>query len=218
MNFIIAAQNQNDNGWRYNAGDPGDTSVTAWQMMALKSAQLAGLNVGGGAALEKAGKWLDLVKVGPHDSQFQYQPGTGTTPTMTAEGLLGRQFLGAKRTDPTIVNGVKYLLNNMPDAKVHNVYYWFYGTQVLHNYGGKKWDTWNRAVRRRLITTQTRNDNCANGSWDPEKPAKDVWSPQGGRLMTTALSCLTLEIYYRYLPVFKGDAKEKNKAAAGDRS
>ena len=153
VNFIVAAQNKNDNGWRYNPGDPGDTSVTAWQIMALNSAQLAGLKWGGrrsGSALEMAGKWLDLVKTGPNDSQFQYQPGTGATPTMTAVGLLGRQHLHAKRTDATMVDGVKYLMHNMPDTKVRNIYYWFYATQVLHNYGGYEWDTWNRGMRKLL--------------------------------------------------------------------
>ena len=69
VNFIIAAQNKNDNGWRYNPGDPGDTSVVGWQIMALKSAQMAGLNVGGsggsGSVFDLAGKWLDLVKMRP---------------------------------------------------------------------------------------------------------------------------------------------------------
>ncbi len=224
MNFIVAAQNKNDNGWRDNPGDPGDTSVTAWQIMALKSAQLAGLKVDGGAgaggsALEKAGKWLDLVKTGPHDSQFQYQPGTGATPTMTAVGLLGRQHLHAKRSDPAMVEGVKYLMHNMPDVKVRNIYYWFYSTQVLHNYGGYEWDTWNRDMRKVLISTQTKDSNrCANGSWDPDNPAKDQWAPQGGRLMLTALSCLTLEVYYRYLPLFKEDAKEKRRRRPGGRT
>ena len=58
-------------------------------------------------------------------------------------------------------------------------------------------------MRKLLITTQTKSGNCANGSWDPDNPSKDQWSPQGGRHMITALSCLTLEIYYRYLPLYK---------------
>ena len=68
VNYIIAAQNKNDYGWRYNPGDPGDTSVVGWQVMALKSAHMAGLNVGGqrlGSIFDLAGKWLDLVKCGP---------------------------------------------------------------------------------------------------------------------------------------------------------
>ena len=47
------------------------------------------------------------------------------------------------------------------------------------------------------------SDECANGSWAPEK---DAWGRRGGRVMQTSLSCLTLEIYYRYLPLFKADA------------
>jgi hypothetical protein len=161
-----------------------------------------------------AAKWLDLVKTGPHDSQFQYQPGCGATPSMTAVGLLGRQYLHAKRDDPLMTDGVKYLMNNMPDMKCRNIYYWYYATQVLHNCGGKDWDTWNAAMRELLISAQTRDkSSCADGSWDPDKPAKDIWSPQGGRLMLTALSCLTLEVYYRYLPLYQVEAKEKPATA-----
>ncbi len=221
VNYIIAAQNKQDNGWRYNPGDPGDTSATGWQIMALHSAQLAGLKVGGpGAApLESAGKWLDLVKTGPNDSQFQYQPGTGPTPTMTAVGLLGRQYLDAKRDDPLMTDGVQYLMHNLPDMNVHNMYYWYYGTQVLHNYGGKEWDTWNPAMRDLLIDSQTRDkSSCANGSWDPDNPSKDQWGVQGGRLMLTALSCLTLEVYYRYMPVYPLDAKNSGDKATGEKT
>ena len=46
---------------------------------------------------------------------------------------------------------------------------------------------------------------CATGSWDPDKPAKDAWAEPGGRLMVTSLSALTLEVYYRYLPLYKLD-------------
>ena len=48
---------------------------------------MAGLNVGG-SIFEGAGKWLDLVKSGPHDCNFSYQANTGISPTMTSVGLL----------------------------------------------------------------------------------------------------------------------------------
>ena len=73
VNFILSAQNTADGGWRYNPNDPGDTSVVGWQVMALKSAHMAGLNVGG-SAFSAAGKWLDAVAV--HDgAEYAYQPG-----------------------------------------------------------------------------------------------------------------------------------------------
>ena len=70
----------------------------------------------------------------------------------------------------------------------------------MHNFMGPEWDRWNRQMRRTLITTQCKG-GCAEGSWDPERPMVDKWS-QAGRLYVTALSTLTLEVYYRYLPLF----------------
>jgi len=53
---------------------------------------------------------------------------------------------------------------------------------------------------------------CSAGSWDPNKPTKDAWGEPGGRLMMTSLSCLTLEVYYRYLPLYKLDQDGKKAA------
>ena len=203
INFIVAAQNKTDFGWRYNPGDPGDTSVVGWQVMSLKSAMMAGLNAGTSSS-DLACKWFDLVACGPNGCNFQYQAGTGPTPAMTSVGLLCRQYMGMKRDDATLFDGVQYLMKNMPDVTLHNVYYWYYATQVMHNYAGYEWDTWNRAMRKLLIGTQTRDKNsCANGSWDPDNPSKDAWGKVAGRHYVTALSCLTLEVYYRYLPLYK---------------
>ena len=114
-----------------------------------------------------------------------------------------------------MVDGIKYLLGNMPDERLHNIYYWYYATQVLHNYTGYEWDTWNRAMRKLLVKTQTRQTgSCANGSWDPDNPSRDAWGVPGGRHFVTALSCLTLEIYYRYLPLYKVDAEATAPAPA----
>ena len=98
VNFILSAQNSADGGWRYNPNDPGDTSVFGWELMALKSARMADLNVGG-SAFSAAGKWLDGVAV--HDgAEYAYQPGQGSSSTMTSVGLLCRQYLGASATTP----------------------------------------------------------------------------------------------------------------------
>jgi hypothetical protein len=198
VNFIIAAQNRKDGGWRYNPKDPGDTCVLGWQLTALKSAHMAGLDVGGDV-FKNASSYLDSVAI--HDgTEYGYQPGMVSSPTMSAVGLLGREFLGAKRDNPMLVGGIKYLLNHLPDENTPNIYYWYYATQVMHNMRGAEWDAWNRKMRDVLVRSQVRNDTCAAGSWDP---AKDVWGKQGGRLMETSLATLTLEVYYRYLPIFK---------------
>jgi len=216
VNYILAAQNKADGGWRYEPLMAGDTSVVGWQLMALKSAHMAGLNVSG-SVFSNTSKWLDSVAV--HDgTEYSYQPGNGAQNTMTSVGLLCRQYLGVKRDNPMLTGGMAYLMKNLPDAAFPNVYYWYYATQVMHNMNGYEWDTWNRKMRDLLVHSQVRNtDQCACGSWPPEK---DLWGKNGGRVMTTSLSCLTLEIYYRYLPLFSpeaggGDAGGAPPAAKG---
>jgi hypothetical protein len=107
------------------------------------------------------------------------------------------------RTDAAMIEGTTLLMQNLPDPNVRNVYYWYYATQVMHNQPGPNWDTWNRKMRRTLIDAQCKENECAAGSWDPLKPQADAWGAQGGRLMMTSLAALTLEVYYRYLPLYK---------------
>ena len=66
---------------------------------------------------------------------------------------------------------------------------------------GPEWDQWNREMRRALLESQEK-EGCAAGSWNPEP---DPWGKQGGRVMTTAIGCLSLEVYYRYIPLYKLD-------------
>ena len=53
------------------------------------------------------------------------------------------------------------------------------------------WDDWNLALINTLITTQQ-----DDGSWSEAT----VWGGYGGRVYTTALSAMCLEVYYRYSP------------------
>jgi hypothetical protein len=105
-----------------------------------------------------------------------------------------------------MLEGTQYLMQNLPDVRSRrDTYYWYYATQAMHNMLDADWDRWNRHMRRILVETQVTGRACAAGSWDPEKPFDDAWGHQGGRLMLTSLSCLTLEVYYRYLPLYKLD-------------
>ena len=135
---------------------------------------------------------------------------------MTAVGLLGRQYLGAKRDNPMLTGGMKYLMNHLPDENLPTSTIGTTATQVMHNMSGYEWDTWNRKMRDLLVRTQVRDaDSCANGSWDP---AKDAWGKHGGRVMKTSLSALTrksITVICRFSK--PSDRQRKLPSAAGEK-
>src|SRR5207253_2405573 len=61
LDFIAYTQDAKGGGWRYNPGEPGDTTVTGWMLMALKSGQMARLNVSSPAMMQVE-KFLDGVQ------------------------------------------------------------------------------------------------------------------------------------------------------------
>jgi len=211
IDFIIKAQNQQTGGWHYAPQGTGDTSVVGWQVMALKSAQMGGLISHSHPVFQGAEKWLKSVSSGK-GGMFGYAT-PGATHTMTAVGLLCSQYLGMGRQDPRMMEGSEFLMKNTPNAYPKDCYYWYYATQVMHNQPGADWDTWNRQMRRVLINSQVK-EGCAAGSWDP---AGAGHGEGAGRIMVTSLSCLTLEVYYRYLPLYKLD-QGGEKAAPNDKS
>ena len=223
LNFIMEAQDPTGGGWRYEPRTPGDTSVTGWQIMALRSGQMAYLIVHP-AVFEKAKAFLKSVVSKQYGAgRFTYMPDKSPLRddgrviddgrAMTAVELLCQQYMHMPRTDPAMMEGTAFLMQNQPDAGERDLYYWYYATQVMHNQPGPGWDAWNRKMRHTLIDTQCKEDNCAAGSWDPKLPKPDLWGSYGGRLYMTSLAALTLEVYYSYLPLYKLD-KEGGGGAA----
>lgn len=211
IHFIEQAQH-NRGGWRYRPGQVGDTSVFGWQLMALQSARAPDLNLDvDDSTLKLADYFLDQVTAPaqfnnrrktklPDGSSYCYQPGRESTPTMTAEAILCRMYLGWKKSDPRLSTAVKWLIqDHLPSARNPNLYYWYYGTQVMHHYGGDPWEKWNDKMRELLISTQETR-GAYPGSWSP---GDYEWGSQGGRIYTTSLAVCTLEVYYRHLPLFK---------------
>ncbi len=205
LDFIVAAQHS-AGGWRYYPGSEGDTSVVGWQLMALRSGHLAGLEVPP-EAFERASKFLNSVQDDTTGSRYSYQPGHGASPTMTAEALLCRQYAGWPRNHPGMVTGVRQLIDkDAPRAGPSNMYYWYYATQVMHHMGGQAWKDWNPLIRDLLIDTQETKGHQA-GSWQPT----GNFDPAGGRVYMTALAVCTLEVYYRHMPLYQDTALDTEK-------
>jgi hypothetical protein len=197
LDFIVASQHRASGGWRYQPNEPGDTSVVGWQVMALKSGQMAKLSVPQ-RSFDLARKWLDSVEgLGSQRGRFGYQS-RQPTPSMTAEGLLCRQYLGASRDDPSLLAGADYLLANLPHKQQENSYYWYYGTQTMYHLQGHHWQKWNAALRDLLVATQIKEGPMA-GTWNPA----DRGEVTGGRVFATSLRVLMLEVYYRHLPLYQ---------------
>jgi hypothetical protein len=76
---------------------------------------------------------------------------------------------------------------------------------------GASWERWNVKIREGLISMQEKENTCAKGSWDPFQPLPDTWSRTAGRLYLTSLSILTLEVYYRYLPMYRSYDEDQAK-------
>ncbi len=200
LNFIVASQHPEFGGWRYRPRFESDTSVSGWQLMALKSGEMSGLEVPK-ESYAGVNRWLDSVQSKELPGQFSYHPTQAVTPTMTAEGLLMRQYLGAKRDDAQLIAGANFLQTRLPDFGQRDSYYWYYATQVMFHMQGEHWSAWNNSLRDTLVETQSKAGPLT-GSWDPALPTPEKWSNAGGRHYVTCLNLLMLEVYYRHLPLY----------------
>ena len=136
---------------------------------------------------------------------------------MTAVGLLSRQYMGTGPRDAGMVRGAGVLKQRPPQQAMRDMYYYYYATQVMHNLGEvhpDDWDQWNVAMRDLLIETQDKGGDTDHrdqkGSWSP---AGDPFQDQMGRLGMTALAALTLEVYYRRLPLYRRQDAAGKQAA-----
>lgn len=205
--YTLAAQHPSQGGWRYKPGDLGDMSQFGWQALALRSAESAGIRI---PEKNRQGmqKFLGLVSSGTHRGLACYRPEEAVSPTMTAEALTCRFFLGHRRDDASVNEAAQYLLRHLPSRNEQpNFYYWYYGTLAMYQVQGEPWKEWNAAIRRELLSTQIREGSHA-GTW----PTDSMWAGYGGRVFTTSLGALCLETYYRFLPldeIAPGDSPEK---------
>jgi hypothetical protein len=206
IGYTLAAQDPKGGGWRYKPGDAGDTSQLGWQLMSLKSAELAGISVPPNTR-QGIIRYLQSVSSGNAGGLASYRPGEPATRSMTAEALVCWQFLGLPRQHPACNEAGDFLMGELPGEGTYNLYYWYYATLSTYQLQGTYWRRWNEAVRNELVRRQNRTGALA-GSWDTD----DLWGGYGGRVYTTAMATLMLEVYYRFLPIYRENAFVDNSA------
>lgn len=195
IQYLVESQGD-EGGWRYQPKGASDLSVTGWVVMALQSARTAGISIPD-ETFANVGGFLDKAAVGYGD-RYGYMVQTVSTRSMTAEGLLCRQYLGWGQEDQRLVSGASYLTKNPISWRDPSLYYWYYATQVLHHMEGRAWEQWNDHMRVELPKRQA-SVGGERGSWyHPD----DRWSQVGGRLYSTCLCTFMLEVYYRHLPLY----------------
>lgn len=217
VNYILRARNPYG-AWRYEVPPIGDndTSMTGWMVFALKSAEEAGLKVDK-EAFVGALNWIDEVtdaatgRVGYDSMGSQSSRVTGINDhfppekgeAMTAVGLLCRFFLGQDPKDtPVMIKHADLMTKTLPEWEPGvgcDMYYWYYASYAMYQMGdanGGHWKAWNVSMKKAVLESQ-RKDGDLKGSWDPVGP----WGYSGGRVYSTALMVLCLEVYFRYARV-----------------
>ena len=212
IKYTINAQHQQRGGWRYSPGQDSDTSVTGWQVMALHSARMAGIELPE-KPFDLARKWLDFAGGGEHGGLYGYQSPTDISRAMVATGMFCRQLDLVPPSNPKMIESAELMKrypirDNNPD-----LYYIYYGTLALYQHQGSIWQEWNNNLKRILPEIQVKTGNLA-GSWNLSRSN----TKGGGRIASTTLAILSLEVYYRILPMygFRGLELPEAKTKATD--
>jgi hypothetical protein len=198
VRFIETAQDMHSGGWRYLPGQSGDITVTAWQLTALKSAQLAGLEAPS-PTIDGVRRFLDRVQ-SQNGAAYGYRT-PAAKPCTSAIGLLCRMYTGWGPAEEPLYRGVTNLAKPGPPPDA--VYQNFYLSQALLQLNHPVWPRWNQKNRDQLVARQSRQGH-ESGSWF----FADHDTAPGGRLAHTSLAILTLEVYYRLLPIYRQEAVE----------
>ncbi len=197
VEVIIKGQQPKSGGWDYYYKPDStriDSSVSAWQVQALKAALIAGASNKG--LLDALHKSLDGMRTvyKADTGEFCYtNEKNRTNPGLTALGVLTFQFVGQKDSPEAkkgliALNGAKASY----DVSPWPFYAWYYITQVKFNEQSTGWKNWNPQIAKLLVSTQAKD-----GHWLSPTDEKSY-----GPTYSTTLAALCLQVYYRLLPTF----------------
>jgi hypothetical protein len=188
----LIERTQNDQGgWRYNPVPyDADVSVTICQIMALRSARNAGLEIDK-AVIDRAVRYVRMCRNPDGGFKYQLEGGSSAWPR-SAAGVASLYYAGIYEDD-AIDRGLEYLLANAtPGREVNSAHYFYghyYAVQTMYLAGGEYWADWWPAIREQLIAGQNED-----GSWT-DSSIGDAYG--------TAMALIILQMPKRYLPIFQ---------------
>lgn len=221
IDHLLEHQNRELGGWKYDFQSGSDLSVTGWCLMALKTAEMAKLSVPQ-TAYDRISSFLDSVSYND-GAEYGYETTKGEIleinkrPSMTAAGLLCREYLGWEPTHRALQRGAATLIEpcnlilfppeknasqEFKDKRLNsNVYGCYASSMALKGLGpyNQYWRIWNKVLSSELPKRQVPPNSQEAGSWNPDS---DEYAFGGGRLYVTCLSILSLEVYYRHLSIY----------------
>jgi hypothetical protein len=191
IRLIVTTQND-EGGWRYNPVPfDADVSVTICQIMALRSARNAGLEV----PKETIDRAVDYVRALQNpDGGWRYQAMPGVSAwARSAAGVASLQYAGIYQ-DRALDSGLRYLVGNaMPGRFDNSLNHYFYGhyyaAQAMFLAGGDQWASWWPAIREELLASQ-----LGNGLWEDQGAGNEYGA---------SMALIILQMPKRYLPIFQ---------------
>ncbi|MHC4975556.1 MAG: prenyltransferase/squalene oxidase repeat-containing protein [Planctomycetota bacterium] len=152
VRLIVQTQNP-EGGWRYNPVPyDADISVTICQIMALRSARNAGIEV----PSETIDRAVEYVRSCQNpDGGFKYQLTSGGSAwPRSAAGVASLYYAGIYEDD-ALEEGLNYLVRTaFPGRRqsqgAHYFYGHYYAVQTMYLAGGEHWARWWPAVRTEL--------------------------------------------------------------------
>lgn len=192
VQFTSAAQHEGGS-WGYIPGVKGDTTITGWQVMSMVGAKKLEFSLPT-TLFRRVVDFLMTVREQP-GYHFGYRTPEAQK-TTTAVALTILTFLGHGPGQTLFDRAVYEIAEAGPTQK--NIYHDYYATLLIFHTRNELWPQWNQQMRDYLVKTQAKRGHEA-GSW--HFPG-DRYGDVGGRLYTTCMATLTLEVYYRYLPLY----------------
>jgi len=193
--FFACGAQHSSGGWGYLPSSPPDMTLTAWHVVALKTAEQCGVR--SPTTVIPDAKAFVATLANPLGNRFGYRSPEPERST-TAMGLLLQMYFGSFPSQTEIREGLDYLAAEGPSPT--DVYYNYYAMLALHHSRHPERIKFAEKLREHLVQTQAREGH-EQGSWN----FRDRYGSVGGRLYTTALAALILETPYRYAPIYDPD-------------